>query len=69
VAGCASQPSQLDMMEVYRMVRENDRNGTYSLTNSNYDAALEYAIENSVAGLSGCEQSAYDAYAGWNGLH
>jgi hypothetical protein len=56
-------------MEVYRMVRENDRNGTYSLTNSNYDAALEYAIENSVAGLSGCEQTGYDGYGAWNGLH
>lgn len=69
VAGCASQPSQLDMMEVYRQVRENHRNGTYPLTNSNYDDALEYAIENSVASLSGCEQGGYDAYGGWNGLH
>lgn len=69
VAGCASQPSQLDMMEVYRMVRENHRDGTYTLTNSNYDAALEYAIENSVTSLSGCEQGGYDAYGGWNGIH
>lgn len=69
VTGCASQPTQLDMFEVYRKVRQNDRDGTFVLTNSNYDAALEYAIENSVASLSGCEQAAYDAYAGWNGLH
>lgn len=68
VAGCAAQPNELDMMEVYRMVRENHRDGTFPLTNSNYDLALEFAIENSVAGLSGCEQSAYDAYAGWNGI-
>ncbi|HKI00951.1 MAG TPA: hypothetical protein VKK31_03125 [Thermoanaerobaculia bacterium] len=69
VTGCVNQPSQLDMFEVYRMVRENHRDGTYNLTNSNYDAALKFAIENSVAALSGCEQDAYDAYAGWNGLH
>ena len=69
LTGCPSQPSQLDMLEIYRMVRENHRDGTFPLTNPNYDLALEFAIENSVAGLSGCQQTAYDGYAGWNGLH
>jgi hypothetical protein len=66
--GCAAQPSRLDMFRVYRAVRENDRTGTYDLSNSNYNAALEYAIENSVPSLSGCEQTGYDGYAEWNGL-
>lgn len=69
VTGCASQPDELDMFNVYRMVREGHRDGSYPLTNSNYDVALEYAIESSVGGLSGCERGGYDAYAGWNGLH
>jgi hypothetical protein len=68
VAGCASQPTKLDMMRIYRAVRENHRDGTYALTISNYDEALKYAIENSVPSLSGCEKAAYEAYAGWNGV-
>jgi hypothetical protein len=68
VTGCAAQPNRLDMFEVYRAVRENNRDGTYVLSNTNYEDALEFAIENSVASLSGCEQAGYDAYAGWNGV-
>lgn len=68
VTGCANQPTRLDMFKVYRAVRENDRDGTYSLTNTNYDLALKWAIENSVASLSGCEKLGYDAYAEWNGV-
>ena len=68
LTGCASQPNRLDMMRVYRAVRENHRDGTYPLTASNYDLALEYAIENSIASLSGCEQTGFDAYADWNGV-
>jgi len=68
VTGCNAQPNRLDMFEVYRAVRENDRDGTFPLSISNYDDALEYAIEESVPSLSGCEQQGYDAYAGWNGI-
>lgn len=68
LTGCASQPNRLDMMRIYRAVRENHRDGTYPLTASNYDLALEYAIENSVPTLSSCEQTGYNAYAGWNGV-
>ena len=68
LAGCADQPNRLDMFRLYRAVRENDRDGTYDLTNTNYDEAVEYAIENSLPSLSGCEQGGYDAYAGWNGI-
>jgi hypothetical protein len=68
VTGCVDQPTRLDMMKVYRAVRLNHLDDTYTLTTSNYDLALKYAIENSVRSLSGCEQLAYDAYAGWNGV-
>ena len=68
VTGCVDQPTRLDMMKVYRAVRLNHLDDTYNLTTSNYDLALKYAIENSLPSLSGCEQSAYDAYAGWNGV-
>lgn len=66
--GCDAQPNKLDMMKIYRAVRENNRTGAYDLTISNYDLALKYAIENSVPSLSGCEQTGYDGYAGWNGV-
>jgi len=69
LTGCAAQPNRLDMFKVYRAVRENNRDGTYDLSDTNYDAALEYAIEHSVPSLSACEQGGYDAYAGWNGIH
>jgi hypothetical protein len=68
LAGCAAQPNRLDMFKVYRAVRENDRTGAYDLSTTNYDLALEYAIENSVPSLSGCEQGGFDAYAAWNGV-
>ena len=68
VTGCASQPSRLDMFRIYRMVRENHRDGTYFLNILNYDDALEYAIENSVGTLSACEQLGFDAYADYNGI-
>lgn len=68
VAGCSSQPTRLDMFKIYRMVRENDRDGTFNLTYWNYDNALEYAIENSVSGLSRCEQAGFGVYADHNGL-
>ncbi len=68
VAGCASQPSRLDMFRIYRAVRENDRTGDYPLSIWNYDDALENAIENSVGTLSGCEQQGFDAYAAHNGI-
>ncbi len=66
--GCADQPNRLDMFRVYRAVRENHRDGTYDLIYWNYNAALEYAIENSVPSLSACEQTGYNGYADWNGV-
>ena len=56
------------MFRVYRAVRENNRTGDFPLSIWNYDDALENAIENSVATLSGCEQLAFDAYAAHNGI-
>jgi hypothetical protein len=66
--GCADQPNRRDMFRVYRAVRENHRDGTYDLLYWNYNAALEYAIENSVPSLSACEQTGYNGYADWNGV-
>jgi len=65
-AACTNQPSHLDMMRLYRAVRENNRTGEYSLSISNYDNATLYAIENSVPGLSSCERNIAVGYMNHN---
>jgi hypothetical protein len=65
-ANCASQPSDNDMLTLYRMVRENDRTGTYNANYLNFDNATVYAIENSIAGLSDCEIDVIGEYMDWN---
>ena len=68
-ASCNSQPSQLDMMRLYRMVRENHRSGAFNLSSrSNYDDATKFSILNSIPGLSQCEKDKVDFYMDHNNL-
>ena len=65
-AACMAAPSQHDMLELYRRVRENDRTGTYPLTNWNYDDALLNAVATTVEELSGCMIGRAFIYLGHN---
>lgn len=77
VAPCGEQPTELDMMNLYRAVRENNRTGAFSLcadniqdgcSRANYDNATLYAIENSISGLSSCEKDFAEEAADWDNL-
>lgn len=65
-AACASQPSDIEMFELYRMVRENSRTGVYPLTYTNFDDAVRYTIDNSIGGLTTCEKDFVDEAMTWN---
>jgi hypothetical protein len=64
-AACASQPSQLDLLSLYRAVRENDRTGAFVLTDSNYDDAILYAVDH-MGGLTACEIDITSTYLSHN---
>jgi hypothetical protein len=65
---CAAQPTFHDMVETYSAVRGNNDSGEFVLTNTNYEAAILYAIDNTVPGLSACERTRSHDYADWNAL-
>lgn len=64
-ASCATQPAQLDLLKLYRAVRENDRTGAFALTDSNYHDAAIYAAEH-MGGLSACEIDKVSEYLSHN---
>lgn len=53
-AACSTQPSSYHMYDLYRAVRENHRTGTYRLSNTNYDDAVENALDNSLSHFPSC---------------
>ena len=65
-SACASAPTQRDLLELYRRVRENDRTGAYPLTNWNYDDALLNAVATNAGDLSGCQIGRAFIYLGHN---
>lgn len=67
-ANCTTQPSDLDMLRVYRMVRENDRTGSFDTTISNFDAATVNAIQNSIPSLSDCAKNYVTEAMSWNAV-
>jgi len=65
-SACAGAPTQHDMLELYRRVRENDRTGAYPLTYWNYDDALLNAVGTNDGELSGCLIGRAFIYLGHN---
>ena len=44
---------KIDMLDLYRAVRENDRTSAFALTDSNYDDAILYAVDH-LASFTAC---------------
>ena len=63
---CEDVPTRLELMDLYRDVRENHRTGDYELTTVNYDQAMMHAMAES--DLDTCVRDRAQQWANWNGI-
>ena len=65
-SGCGTTISQQDMLRWYKQVRDNDDDGTKTLTFNNFHIAADIALD-SIGALSSCERDAARYMLDWNG--